>query len=308
MRTIPISRVPAVAAAAAALLAASGCRPDADEAEIPAGQAQCVVLNKEATLPEELKESSGLAESRVRPGVYWTHNDSGHGSDLFAVTPGGQLVDRVTVLGATNRDWEDIASGRCPEGTGNCLYIADTGDNGQGGGKRTLRLAVIDEPPAGATTATAREYTARLPGKRTDIEAVALLPDGRVYLVSKGIDDEVDLYRWPTPLVIGTEATLERVRRLAPRAQELGDRVTGASASPDGRWVAVRTYAALAFYRTADLLGSAGPVSQFDLTPLGESQGEAVSLANSGAVLLTSEGTGRHLPGSIARLRCTLPR
>jgi hypothetical protein len=319
MRTIPLSRVPAVAVAAATLLAASGCRADAappraergdstPASRAAAAEAQCAVLRKELSLPEGLSESSGLAESRIRPGVYWTHNDSGHDSDLFAVDPDGQLIDQVTVQGATNRDWEDIASGRCPEDSGNCLYIADTGDNAGGGGKHTVRLAVVAEPAAGATTAAAREFSARLPGKRTDIEAMALLPDGRIYLVSKGIDEDIQLFRWPTPLVAGTEATLERVRRLAPKAEELGDRVTGASASPDGRWVAVRTYAALAFYRTADFLGTGGPVSQLDLEPLGESQGEAVSLANDGTVLLTSEGTGRHIPGTIARLRCMLPR
>jgi hypothetical protein len=147
-----------------------------------------------------------------------------------------------------------------------------------------------------------------VPGKRTDIEAIALLPDGRIYLVSKGIHNEVELYRWPTPLRDGPPVTLERVRQLAPEAAALGDRVTGASASPDGRWVAVRTYAALAFYRTADLLGSGGPVSQLDLEPLGEPQGEGVSLADDGTVVLTSEGPGHHLPGTIAHLRCVLPR
>ncbi|HEV7590628.1 MAG TPA: hypothetical protein VGO40_21140, partial [Longimicrobium sp.] len=136
----------------------------------------------------------------------------------------------------------------------------------------------------------------------------ALLPDGRIYLVSKGIHNEVELYRWPTPLRDGPPVTLERVRQLAPEAAALGDRVTGASASPDGRWVAVRTYAALAFYRTADLLGSGGPVSQLDLEPLGEPQGEGVSLADDGTVVLTSEGPGHHLPGTIAHLRCVLPR
>jgi hypothetical protein len=127
-----------------------------------------------------------------------------------------------------------------------------------------------------------------------------------VYLISKGIKDPVRLYHWPTPL--GQDSVLQEVRTLAPPAAEVGDRVTGASVTPDGRWVAVRTYAALAFYRSADLLGSGRPVSQLDLAGLEEPQGEAVSLANNGAVLLTSEGPGKHLPGVLSRLQCTLPR
>jgi hypothetical protein len=302
-------------AAAAAVLAAAGCRADArDHANAQAAattrDALCQVLEKSLTLPEDLKESSGLAESRLRPGVFWTHNDSGHGSDLFAIDATGRQLARVQIHGATNHDWEDIASAPCPQGGGACLYIADTGDNARdtgAGEKHTVRLAVLPEPALTATVADAQEYVARLPGKRTDIEALAVLPDGRVYLVSKGIREEIALFHWPTPLQAGAEVALERVRTLAPQAGELGDRVTGASASPDGRWVAVRTYAALALYRTADLLGTAGPFAQFDLEPLGEPQGEAVSLANDGTVLLTSEGPGHHLAGSLARLRCLLP-
>jgi hypothetical protein len=272
------------------------------------------VLEKGRTLADGLGESSGLAESRTHPGIYWTHNDSGHGSDVFSIGLDGRERERVRVHGATNRDWEDIAAGRCPAGTGPCLYIADTGDNARGGGGKgrepfTVRLAVLREPDLRTTVVEAREYQAVVPGgKRTDIEALALLPDGSIYLVSKGIKDGIDLYRWPTPLRDGPPVTLERIRRLAPEAAVLGDRVTGASASPDGRWVAVRTYAGLAFYRTADLLGSGGPVAQLDLEPLGEPQGEAVSLADDGTVVLTSEGPGHHLPGSLAHLRCVLPR
>ena len=47
----------------------------------------------------------------------------------------------------------------------------------------------------------------------------------------------------PTPLETHGKPTLELVRRLAPEPTQLGDRVTGASASPDGRYVVVRTYA-----------------------------------------------------------------
>ena len=308
-------------AAGLGVLAAAGCRADAAPARHgspPASgvaAAQCEVMEKGLSLADDLKESSGLAASRLRRGVFWTHNDSGHGSELYAIDATGRQLGRVRIRGASNHDWEDIAAGPCPQGGGACLYIADTGDNARSddagkGGKspHTVRLAVLPEPDPAAPAAQAQEYEAQLPGKRTDIEAIAVLPDGRVYLVSKGIRDDITLYRWPTPLQAGAAATLERVRTLAPEAEELGDRVTGASTSPDGRWVAVRTYAALAFYRTGDLLGSGRPAAQLDLEPLGEPQGEAVSLADDGTVFLTSEGPGHHLPGTLARLQCMLPR
>jgi hypothetical protein len=321
------NRLRRTAIAAAALLAAAGCRAhDAPARERSAREeaaataaatatAQCEVLEKGRSLIDGLEESSGLAHSRIRRGIYWTHNDSGNDADLFAITAEGRLLGRVRVEGARNRDWEDIAAAACPAGDGECLYLADTGDNARGGrgGKAhdtqfTVRLVVLREPDPRARAVGALEYEAIVPGERTDIEALAVLPDGRIYMVSKGIGHDVELFRWPTPLRLGAPVTLERVRRLAPEAAQIGDRVTGASASPDGRWVAVRTYAGLAFYHTADLVGTGEPVSQLDLESLAEPQGEAVSLANDGTVVLTSEGPGHHLPGTIARLRCALPR
>jgi hypothetical protein len=264
-------------------------------------------MSRGVSLPNDLRESSGLAESRRQPGVFWTHNDSGNGAELFAVRWDGTLLGRVQVTGARNRDWEDLAAGRCPSGGGDCLYLADTGNNARSrGGRDSISLVVVPEPALGERrTAPARRYTATFPGRRTDIEALAVLPDGSVYLVSKGIENPVELFRWPTPLDGG--GSLVRVRTLAPEARETGDRVTGASASPNGRWVAVRTYAALAFYRTADLLGGGQPSSQLDLAVLEEGQGEAVSLSDRGQVVLTSEGPGKHLPGTISRLSCRLP-
>lgn len=268
----------------------------------------CEVVEKGINLPEELRESSGIVASRSHPGVYWSHNDSGRHPELFAVGLDGQEVARMAVTGAQNNDWEDIALGPCPQGSGDCLYLGDTGNNGKT--KKHVTLWVFPEPAPGATaTAQATEYRASFPGDPTDIEALAVLPDGRVLLVSKGNNDVVQLFRWPTPLQAGSEPTLELLRQLAPEPTEMGDRVTGASASPDGRFVAVRTYAALAIYRTQDLLGNGRPIAQMDLDPLAETQGEAVSLSNDGSVVLTSEGPGsKHLPGTLARLRCALPR
>ena len=300
----------------AALLAAGCTRGrgggDAREADADANQAGktavCEVVAKGANLPDVLTETSGIAASRTRPGVYWSHNDSGRDADVFAIDADGRLLQTVRVTGAKNHDWEDIATGPCPGGGGNCVYVGDTGNNDKN--RNHVGMWVFPEPAPGArATAPAQEFRARYPEHRTDIEAMAVLPDGRVFRVSKGNNDAVQLFRWPTPLQADAEPALERVRALAPEPKEVGDRVTAASASPDGRFVAVRTYAALAIYRTAELLGSGEPFAQFDLDPLAEPQGEAVSLGDDGTVVLTSEGPGsKHVPGTIARLRCSLPQ
>lgn len=296
--------------AAAAVLGVAGCtegRATPGSHNAAGGGSLCQVMTKGYSLADGLRETSGVAESRRTPGVYWSHNDSGRDPELFAVGADGRHLGRMKVTGARNGDWEDIADGPCPDGGPACLYLADTGNNDKK--NKHVSLWVFPEPDPGAqATPRATEYKAGFPGQPTDIEAIFVLPDGRVYLVSKGNNDPVTLFRWPTPLAPGQTATLEAIRQLEPKPDQIGDRVTGASATPDGKWVAVRTYAALAFYRTADLLGSGEPFAQFDLDPIAEPQGEAVTLANDGSVVLTSEGPGKHLPGTISQLRCTLPK
>ena len=266
----------------------------------------CQIAQRTLSLPEGLGEASGAAWSRSRPGAFWSHNDSGGDAELFLVSPVGAAIARVRVPRVEMRDWEDVAMGPCADG--HCLYLGDVGDNGRSR-RAPISLVVVPEPQPGARqTASARVYRAEFPqGRGQDVEAMFVLPDGRVYLITKGNDEAVQLYRWPTPLHEQGRATLERVRELAPQPGQTGDRVTGASASPDGRWVAVRTYAQLNIFRTEDLLAGGDPTLRVDLFPLGEGQGEGVALTSDGRVVLVSESGSRYVPGTAALLRCSLP-
>ena len=64
-------------------------------------------------LPAVLAESSGIVVSRAQRGVYWTHNDSGDGANLYAIDIAGKLLATFKVAGAEARDWEDMSSGPC---------------------------------------------------------------------------------------------------------------------------------------------------------------------------------------------------
>jgi hypothetical protein len=85
----------------------------------------CVVATGPGRI-SELPESSGLAVSRRNPGLIWSHNDSGSAAVLFGLDTEGAVRARVRVPIRT-RDWEDVSAARCP--SGDCLYIADIGDN-----------------------------------------------------------------------------------------------------------------------------------------------------------------------------------
>jgi hypothetical protein len=300
--TLPIRA--AVRTACALLLAAAACRPqgagDAAPGDPAAGPREgCEQVGATIVLPDELRESSGMEPAG--DSLFWTHNDSGGEPVLYAVGRDGEVRGRVRLRGAANRDWEDLAAGPC--GAGRCLYVADIGDNAAV--HPEVVIWRVPEPAPGDGIAPAERFAARYPGGPRDAESLFVLPDGSVYLLTKGRDTPVELYRWPVPLAPGP-VELEPVRTLAPQPEQTGDMVTGAASSPDGRWVAVRTYSTLAFYRTDALLGNGGPALTVDLVPLGEPQGEAVAFGPGDTVLLTSEAAG----GSPARatvLRCTLP-
>lgn len=296
------------AAGAAALVLCAGCRPGDTGNDEPAAKAAdpaqtCRIVRHAVTLPSEVGESSGAAFDPRTEGVFWTQGDSGTDPVIFAFGAEGQAAGRVVVTGARNRDWEDMAVGPC-EG-GDCVYLGDIGNNTS----RTRDITLWRAPlPALTDTATrpAQAFTARFPGDGRDAEAMFVTTDGGVYLINKGQHDPIELWRWPTPLRPGP-VDLVRVRTLAPEPESPMDAVTGAGASQDGAWVAVRTYSRLLLYRTADLLGSGEPAFSMDLTPLNEPQGEGVAMRADGTVLLTSESGGHKLAAQAAWLQCPLP-
>lgn len=71
-----------------------------------------------------LSESSGLLNWK---NLVWTHNDSGNGPLIYGMNAtSGAIQRRVTLLNATNIDWEDIAQDN------NFIYIGDFGNNANG--------------------------------------------------------------------------------------------------------------------------------------------------------------------------------
>lgn len=268
-----------------------------------AGQ-PCRVVSSAVALPDYVDESSGVAWSRAGGGLLWTHNDSGD-PELVGVDERGAERARVRLTGATVTDWEDVAEAPCAGGS--CLFVADIGDNEAR--RRSVTVYRVREPAAGATaTAPAEALDATYPDGAQDAEAIFALPNGSLHVVTKGETGPAALYRFPMPLRPGATVMLERVAGISIAALERRDRITGASASPDGRWVAVRTLKTLSLYRTdgGTVRGFANPMVM-DLSGLNEAQGEGVALADGGTVFLTSEAGGKKKPATLARLACTLP-
>jgi hypothetical protein len=254
-----------------------------------------------------LPEASGVAVSRKSADVLWSHNDSGE-PVLVAVGTDGETRGRVWIAGAAVEDWEDIDVGPCPGGS--CIYIGDIGDNNAKRGSLTI-YRVPEPDPAAERSPRAESMRLTYPDGPKDAEALVVLPNGSLYIVSKGERSAVTLYRAGS-FTNGTTVRLAPIATIVEGNQKAGvarqDRITGASASRDGRWIVLRTLSAVMFYRTSDLeSGNVREVLRYSLGSVGGLQGEGVAFGDGGTIWLSSEGGGAGRPGTIARLSCTLP-
>src|SRR5690606_1939925 len=226
------------------LVAATACAPPGSgRSDAPL----CEPGEHTGLLSDDLAESSGVAASRAYPGVYWTHNDSGSEPVIFAIDSTGAILARVRVEGATNVDWEDVALGPCP--AGDCLYVADTGDN-QERRDHAVIYRIPEPAPRDGRSAPAERFPFRFPDRPQDAEALFILPDPEptAYIVTKGRAGPVTVYRYPPPFDPDRIVELEPVQTFDPGPMPLGRQVTGADATPDGRWVAIRSYDSLRFH------------------------------------------------------------
>lgn len=252
-------------------------------------------------LPAEITESSGIARSGQNPEVWWTHNDGPDGR-AFALRSDGTLVGTWQLQEGVV-DVEDIASGPCPgDGGTHCLYLADAGDNQRN--RQSYAVHVVREPDLTSGSGGALQSVAtlrfRYPGASLDSEALALLPDGGLIVITKGQDGGAEMYALPAP-ASGTDGEVIVAESLGMLPLDVADkerRVTGAAVSPSGSRLAVRsdvdvTLFELPGHRMLKRCAFGGPGQQ----------GEAVDFVDETTLMLTFEAaeTGR---APIVRASC----
>ena len=251
----------------------------------------------------ELAEASGIAASRRTPGTLWAINDSGD-PVVYALDAKGAVTGRVRVTGAQVEDWEAIAAGPCKSGS--CLYVGDIGDNN--GTRKQITIYRVPEPAVGDDmTATADVFHATYPDGPQDAESLVITSDGSLYIVTKGEKGGVALYRFPRDPKTGPAKPLQRLAKPRdPGKSPNSERVTDATASPDGEWIVLRTSRAVTFHHTKELMGGNWrPAHVVDLADLDEPQGEGVTLTTDGTLVVVGEGGGKSAPGTLARLSCS---
>ena len=258
-----------------------------------------------------INESSGLARSQKQTELLWTLNDSGGMAALYAIDPQGRYQGTLEVQGATNVDWEDLAS--FSENGSARLLAADVGDNNAAAPLITLYIVAEPEVSAAGKPFTLsavplRTITLRYPDGARDCEAVAVdAEEGSIYLLSKR-DAVPRLYRLPLASASASPVTAEFLTEVnIPRAPADHPNpngfnwVTAMDFSPDGQRLVVNTlevgyvYERMSGEDWASALQRA-PLS-FDLPDY--SQIEAGTVSWDGAsYFITSE----NLPARFARL------
>lgn len=226
---------------------------------------------------DEVFESSGLVDIGS---VVYTTNDSGDRAVLYGFDSGtGRLVSRTSYADGVE-DVEALAPGR-----DGIVWAGDVGDNRQ---RRDSITAYAVTPRPGRRDRPARAYDLVYPDGPHNAETLLVSPhDGRLYVVTKSPFGG-SVYVAPRHLSTdGPNAlrTFARVRGL----------VTDGTFFPGGRRVLLRTYGTASAYTFPGF----APLGTVRLPP--QPQGEGISVAQDGRVLVSSEGVHSQV------LQVTLP-
>ncbi|WP_329100759.1 WD40 repeat domain-containing protein [Streptomyces sp. NBC_01439] len=272
-------RLPLPSAAASAAVAVTAAAAALAVLPGPALAAETPTVSSFTISDPRIKESSGLAASRIHPGVYWTHNDSDDGPYIYAVDSAtGRTVARVTLTGIGKpRDVEAISLG--PDGQ---LYVGDIGDNRNGTWDHVWIYRFPEPKQLGDVTVEAAQFTVKYADGARNAEALMVHPvTGRVYIASKD-ENKGGLYEGPAELTKGSTNVFRRVAAVPW--------VTDGAFSPDGTRLTLRGYFTARSYPWKDGL----PVGEGERVDAPwQGQAESVTYTPDGSTLMFgAEGEG----------------
>lgn len=187
---------------------------------------------------KRVSESSGVAPSWLRPGHYYTHNDSGDSARFFEFDLKGKVIREVSVTNAKAVDWEDMASARI--GAKAYLFFGDIGDNSE----KRIAITIYRVPEGNSPSVTADAvFTLTYPDGPHNAETLMVHPrTGDIYIVTKTSEGPSLIFRLAAPRKSGSYV-LKKVGSLQIQSLiKQGKLVTGGAISPDAKHVMLRTY------------------------------------------------------------------
>ncbi len=222
-----------------------------------------------------ITESSGLAASPTRDGVYYTHNDSSAAPTFYAVGSDGRTRATYQMRGAQARDWEAMAASKDASGRG-VLWFADIGDNLNGAWPDISIYKVMEPATLRDATLPAVRYRFRYEDGARNAEGIMVNPlTGRLFVVSKEFSGSI--YQAPKKLRTDRVNVLRKVGAAPVMA-------TDAAFAPDGQSYVIRTYFSATVYRPSGRTVARVPMPEL-------AQAESIAYTRDGTGLLTgSEG------------------
>ncbi len=259
---------------------------------VPAAQAAGSEEVDRTIKDSRITESSGLAASRLHPGVLWTHNDSGSAPRIYAIGPDGATKAALTVRDEPNLDWEAIAATQGKRGAP-LIAVADIGDNNAV--HPSVRIALVREPQElrSADVTPVRVLRLRYPGGPRDAEALLADPrTRRLYVVSKGLFGS-ELFAVPTSVWPNQPAGSGRVSRVTTMTQVAtmsAGLITDGTFLPNGRML-LRGYGKVFVMDRPESVTNRRIATLADESLPAQDQGESITVTDGGRqALIGSEG------------------
>ena len=225
-------------------------------------------------------EASGLAAGRLNTKLLWTHNDSGDGPMVYALSQKGEMRCSVSVTNAKHVDWEDIAIGPGPKSGVPYLYVGDIGDNNA---KRSnIVVYRFAEPRVDGRTkrqdVAADALTFTYPDGARDAEALIVDPLTQDLFIVTKREQQSRVYMAAAPHEGGSARELTFVTELPINMVTAGD------ISPVGNDILVKNYVYTYYWSRSgkEPLGTAFKRSPVRVTYMPEPQGEAICFSESG--------------------------
>lgn len=193
------------------------------------------------SLPSILNESSGV--EKTGPNTFWSHNDSGGQPAIYNFDSIGTLLKTLTITGATNFDWEDIAQDHLKN-----IYIGDFGNNNNDrsvANSNRLRIYKITDPDliTGTTTTASiinfeyvdRNFSAPANNHNFDMEGFFFYNDS-LHLFTKNRTSPTNgwIKHYILPSVAGTYTAM-----VLDSFNNAGVRICAADISPNKKTVAL---------------------------------------------------------------------
>jgi len=237
-------------------------------------------------LPNTVEETSGLASSGED---FITHNDSGDDAKLYRINKLGELVNTYPIVGALNRDWEDLAQ------DDSLYYIADTGNNY--GKRKDLTIYHVDKNFMLQDSIKIRyaKQDSFNKNKKTKYDAEALIAYGDSLLVFSKNRKSYNSQLYAFPKKAG-QYSLTSLKKFKVNAL-----ITGGDYSAKSKRMALTGYLPnrSQYLLVADNF-SLATIDDIEFKryrlPLKQAQVEAVKILDNDSIWISSEGEGSAIP------------